>query len=137
MLNKDPNQRPTIHKILQAPEINKRITRFLQAEVFKEEFAHTLLHNQNVFEQFKMIQAEKKAKADAEEEKKKQAEEMQKQQERLAKMQIQQQQFNPPQSYMEMYKDPSVFNEQYSKYVQHLAQEEDTQSTSTAAFNQQ
>ena len=45
MLNKDPNQRPTIHKILQAPEINKRITRFLQAEVFKEEFAHTLLHN--------------------------------------------------------------------------------------------
>ena len=62
---------------------------------------------------------------------------MQKQQERLAKMQIQQQQFNPPQSYMEMYKDPSVFNEQYSKYVQHLAQEEDTQSTSTAAFNQQ
>ena len=29
-----------------------------------------------------------------------------------------------------------MFNEQYSKYVQHLAQqEEDTQSTSTAAFN--
>ena len=71
MLNKDPNQRPTIHKILQVPEINKRITRFLQAETFKEEFAHTLLHNQNVFDEFRRIQAEKKAQASAAEEAKK------------------------------------------------------------------
>jgi hypothetical protein len=39
----------------------------LQADEFKEEFAHTLLHNQNVFEEFRKIQAAKKA---AEEEKK-------------------------------------------------------------------
>lgn len=38
-----------------------RITRFLKADVFKEEFAHTLLHNQNVFEEFRKITAQKKA----------------------------------------------------------------------------
>ena len=42
--------------------------------MFKEEFAHTLLHNQNVFDEFRRIQQEKKAKAAAEEEEKKQAE---------------------------------------------------------------
>ena len=52
---------------MKVPCLEKRITRFLQADEFKEEFAHTLLHNQNVFEEFRKIQAAKKA---AEEEKK-------------------------------------------------------------------
>ena len=53
MLSKDPNLRPSIHQILKTPVIEKRIQRFLKAEIFKEEFAHGLLHNQNVFEEFK------------------------------------------------------------------------------------
>ena len=60
MLRRDPAQRPTIHQILKVPAIEKRIQRFLQGDVFKEEFAHTLLHNQNVFEEFRRIQTEKK-----------------------------------------------------------------------------
>ena len=37
------------------PVIQKRIKNYLQADVFKEEFAHSLLHNQNVFEEFKKL----------------------------------------------------------------------------------
>ena len=39
------------------PVIQKRISNYLQDDVFKEEFAHTLLHNQNVFEEFRKIRA--------------------------------------------------------------------------------
>ena len=35
------------------PVIQKRIRNYLQEDTFKEEFAHTLLHSQNVFEEFK------------------------------------------------------------------------------------
>ena len=59
MLSKDPNLRPTIHQILKTPVIEKRIQRFLQEDTFKAEFAHGLLHNQNVFEEFKKLQLEK------------------------------------------------------------------------------
>jgi NIMA (never in mitosis gene a)-related kinase len=55
MLQRDPAKRPTVHQLLQVPCIEMRITRFLKADVFKEEFAHTLLHNQNVFEEFRKI----------------------------------------------------------------------------------
>lgn len=60
MLQRDPAARPTIHQILKVPIIEKRITRFLQADLFKEEFAHTLLHNQNVFDEFRKIQNKQK-----------------------------------------------------------------------------
>jgi hypothetical protein len=43
------------------PCIENRIQNFLNNDTFKEEFAHTLLHNQNVFDEFKRIQAAKKA----------------------------------------------------------------------------
>jgi hypothetical protein len=33
----------------------------LNAEDFKDEFSHTILHNQNVFEMFKIMQENKKA----------------------------------------------------------------------------
>ena len=55
MVSKDPNLRPSIHQILKTPVIEKRIQRFLQEDTFKEEFAHGLLHNQNVFEEFKKM----------------------------------------------------------------------------------
>ena len=61
MLKRDPRQRPTIHQLLKVPVIERRIQRFLDGPEFRDEFSHTLLHNQNVFEEFKKIQAAKKA----------------------------------------------------------------------------
>lgn len=53
MLQRDPNMRPTIHQVLRTPQIQGRIRQFLCGEVFKDEFAHTILHNQNVFDEFR------------------------------------------------------------------------------------
>lgn len=50
------------------PIIQKRIRNYLQADVFKEEFSHTLLHNQNVFDEFKKISAYVNNPASAQEE---------------------------------------------------------------------
>lgn len=55
MLQKDPAMRPTIHQILRTPQIQGRIRQFLGGETFKDEFAHTILHNQNVFDEFKKV----------------------------------------------------------------------------------
>ena len=71
MLKRNPAQRPTIHQLLKVPVIERRIERFIGGDVFREEFSHTLLHNQNVFEEFKRIQQQRQA----EEEKKTAAEE--------------------------------------------------------------
>lgn len=35
------------------PQIAPRIHQFLQGNEFKDEFAHTILHNQDVFEEFR------------------------------------------------------------------------------------
>ena len=51
-LQKNPIQRPNINAILNMPLIQKRIKYYLQDDLFKQEFSHTLLHNQNVFEEF-------------------------------------------------------------------------------------
>jgi hypothetical protein len=74
MLQRDPAKRPSVHQLLKVPCIEKRITRFLHADVFKEEFAHTLLHNQNVFEEFRKMQVAKKAAEEEKKEKEKQEE---------------------------------------------------------------
>ena len=63
MLHKDPNKRPTINGILKFPIIQERIKMLLNEEDFKDEFSHTILHNQNVFDEFRAKQAEAKAKA--------------------------------------------------------------------------
>jgi len=42
------------------PVIERRIERFLTGDDFKDEFSHTLLHNQNVFDEFKKIGLAKK-----------------------------------------------------------------------------
>ena len=55
MLKRNPAERPTIHQLLKVPVIERRIQRFLEGDAFRDEFSHTLLHNQNVFEQFKKI----------------------------------------------------------------------------------
>ena len=52
MLQKDPTKRPSINQILKMPIIEKRITMFLDDQDFKDEFSHTLLHNQDVFKAF-------------------------------------------------------------------------------------
>ena len=59
MLKRNPAQRPTIHQLLKVPVIERRIARFLEGEAFRDEFSHTLLHNQNVFDQFKNIQLQR------------------------------------------------------------------------------
>lgn len=52
LLQKDPAKRPSINTILKMPIIERRISQFLDDEDFKDEFSHTLLHNQDVFKAF-------------------------------------------------------------------------------------
>ena len=61
MLCVDPDKRPNINQILRYPVIKDRIAKLLNEDDFKDEFSHTILHNQNVFDEFKAIQAKKKA----------------------------------------------------------------------------
>lgn len=56
--------------MLKYPIIHERIQNLLSQEDYKDEFSHTILHNQNVFDEFRAIQAKKKAE---EEQKKKDA----------------------------------------------------------------
>lgn len=60
MLQKDPNKRPNINQVLKYPIIHERIQKLLNEQDFKDEFSHTILHNQNVFDEFRAIQAKKK-----------------------------------------------------------------------------
>ena len=60
MLNKDPNKRPNINSILKFPIIQERIRMLLNEDDFKDEFSHTILHNQNVFDEFRAAQQKKK-----------------------------------------------------------------------------
>lgn len=64
MLQKDPAARPTIHQLLKMPQIQPRIAQFLGGETFKDEFAHTILHNQDVFEEFRRAQIAMKEQAE-------------------------------------------------------------------------
>jgi len=59
MLNKDPNKRPNINSILKFPIIQERIRMLLNEDDFKDEFSHTILHNQNVFDEFRAQQKKK------------------------------------------------------------------------------
>lgn len=70
MLQRDPAKRPNINQLLKSPIISDRIKKLLNEDDFKDEFSHTILHNQNVFDEFRAIQAKKKQE---EEQKKQQA----------------------------------------------------------------
>ncbi|CAD8056278.1 unnamed protein product [Paramecium primaurelia] len=48
LLQSNPNRRPTINKILKMPIIVKRIKEFLSQSIQKNEFSHTVLHNQKL-----------------------------------------------------------------------------------------
>ena len=128
MLKRNPAQRPTIHQLLKVPVLERRIERFLQGQEFKDEFSHTLLHNQNVFDQFKKMQVNRAA---AEEQKAAAEEQARQAAAAMENMQV----YQPPQKFMQQYNDPSFFNHEYQKYRQHLASsnEEDAQSAQGSA----
>lgn len=49
LLNIDPVKRPNINQVLKMPLISSRIKTYLSDDEFKNEFAHTMLHKQNIF----------------------------------------------------------------------------------------
>ena len=100
MLKKNAAERPTIHQLLKVPVIERRIDRFLTGTAFMDEFSHTLLHNQNVFEEFKRIKSV---------EEQKQAAAAQAEQQAAAE-------YQPPQRFMQQYNDPTFFNHEYQRY---------------------
>jgi NIMA (never in mitosis gene a)-related kinase len=133
MLQKDPSKRPSINQLLKHPLVEKRIQNFLEDKDFRDEFSHTLLHNQDVFKAFQ-------ARKDDEDRQRKQLEDMKKQaaareeearrlkleeEEQLRKkmemMQVQQK-YKPPQSYYNQYKgdDDGFFYQQLESYKQQL-----------------
>ena len=50
LITQDPNKRPNINTVLKDRLLAPRIKKFLNNDDFKDEFAHTILHKQNVFE---------------------------------------------------------------------------------------
>lgn len=64
MITQDPSKRPNINHILQDKLLTPRIRNFLSNNDFREEFAHTVLHKQNVFDRTHqaMLRKERKLK---------------------------------------------------------------------------
>jgi len=50
LVTQDPSKRPNINTVLKDKLLAPRIKKFLSNDDFKDEFAHTILHKQNVFE---------------------------------------------------------------------------------------
>lgn len=50
MLNKDPSKRPSINQLLKMDIIREKTQKLLNEQDFKDEFSHTILHNENVFD---------------------------------------------------------------------------------------
>lgn len=50
MLVADPDKRPTVNKILKRDIIKERVMSYLNASDFEEEFSHTILHNEYLFD---------------------------------------------------------------------------------------
>ncbi|CAF4355954.1 unnamed protein product, partial [Rotaria sp. Silwood2] len=48
MLRRDPRERPSVNTILRKPFISRRISKHLLEEQHKEEFSHTVIHNNKV-----------------------------------------------------------------------------------------
>lgn len=49
LLTRDHEKRPNINQLLATPIMQSRITVFLDTNVLKEEFSHTMMHGQNLF----------------------------------------------------------------------------------------
>ena len=52
LLNITPSKRPNINQILKFPLIKQRVPDFLGEGTFKQEFSHTILHNEMFFDKF-------------------------------------------------------------------------------------
>lgn len=52
LLVKNPVSRPSVNQILKMPLIRARVGNYLDADDFRDEFSHTLLHNKDVFSEF-------------------------------------------------------------------------------------
>ncbi len=141
MLQKDPSKRPSINQILKMPIIEKRISMFLDDQDFKDEFSHTLLHNQDVFKAFqKRKEDEDRQRKQLEDMKKKQQlaaeEEKQRKEEEAARKRMEQMyihqkpaSYKPPQSYQSQYQgDEDFFYQQLDNYKQSLQKDIDTSS---------
>jgi NIMA (never in mitosis gene a)-related kinase len=113
MLQKDPARRPSINAILKMPIIEKRIGQFLEDRDFRDEFSHTLLHNQDVFKAFakkredddksKKQQEELRKKQAAAEEEKQRIKEEEETRKRLEALNVNP--YRPPQSYYNQYQE--------------------------------
>lgn len=124
MLQNDPNQRPSINQILKIDFVKDRLSNLLNEDDFKDEFSHTILHNQNVFDQYRQIQQDKKK---AEEQKKKDEEEKSTLESQMEGLKINLN-FQPKNGV-----DPKVYNQIYMDYIQGLGKEEQaTQPDSVA-----
>jgi NIMA (never in mitosis gene a)-related kinase len=53
MIQKDPEQRPSINSLLKYPLIWEKVGGLLSDQVYKDEFSHATLHGQNVFKMAK------------------------------------------------------------------------------------
>jgi NIMA (never in mitosis gene a)-related kinase len=84
ILVRDPKRRPTINDILKYPMIKRRIDAYLEEDEFKDEFTHTLLHDQNVFMEF-----QRRKKDEDERKRREEEEEKKKQEERVRQQQMQ------------------------------------------------
>lgn len=87
------------------PQIQPRIAQFLGGETFKDEFAHTILHNQDVFEEFRRAQIAMKEQA----EKAKRDAQLLEAQKKMQQLDINKA-YKPPQAYLDKQQnDPSFF----------------------------
>lgn len=117
MLNRDPSKRPNINSILKMPCIADRIKLLLNEDDFKDEFSHTILHNKNVFDEFRAIQAKKKS----DEEKKQQEEKLEAEAAQKKKELESQMSAMKLKEYKPKYgQDQQLFNEMYMDYVNRL-----------------
>ena len=59
MLSQDPNKRLSVNQILNEKLLKEKIKLFLSKSSMQEEFSHTLLHKQNVFDRYhnKLVQS--------------------------------------------------------------------------------
>lgn len=60
MLVVDVRKRLNINQILKQSIVSRRIKTFLNEDVFKQEFSHTILHNQNVLQQRNLLMNQQK-----------------------------------------------------------------------------
>ena len=142
LLQKDPTKRPSINTILKMPIIERRISQFLDDEDFKDEFSHTLLHNQDVFKAFAQKKdSEEKARKQMEEQARKREEEKQRKEEeevrkKLEQLHVKPTSYKPPQAYYNQYQDEGFFYSALDDYKKKLQIDIDNESSEASFISQ-